>query len=166
MKEYENFYDREDISVFGLDPLHNYGLQRRIYEVKDMYPDDTRKQMEVIREYCSLDWPCDWDGPIDKKIIDYVGLQNRTKEAMCAVYKEFTVIPKSQSQLKFIVRAFYYEGKRWFYWWDMYKNNEVVQCGLEFFPWCDHPASYLIFATKLNQSPLMCTDEFKHIRQE
>lgn len=158
--EYGNFYEREDIFFMGLDPLKNYTIQEVIKRAIKNFPNDPLQQKELIQKECSLYWPIEIDDP---EIIEYVGLQEYTKDAMKDVYKEYNV--QVVPDIHCIVRAFYYQEKKWFYWWDMYKNSQLFKTGLEFFPWRDHPASYIIFATDPTQPPLMCTESFKHIRQ-
>lgn len=161
MQEYNNFYSREDISFMGCDPLEHYGIQKRVNDARQHYPYDIEKQREIVENECSYDWPIEI---IDPHIIKMAGLQNKTKEAMKDIYKEYNVFLSSSK--KCIVKAFYYQGKRWFYWWDMYEYSTRIRSGLEFFPWCDHAVSYLIFATDPNQSPLICSEPFKSIKKE
>lgn len=158
--EYGNFYEREDIFFMGLDPLRNYSLQAVITRARESYPTNPLRQKELVQQECSYYWPTEIDDP---KIIEYAGLQKYTKNAMRDVYKEHNI--QVAPNINCLVKVFYYQEKKWFYWWDMYKNSQLIKTGLEFFPWCDHPASYIIFATDPTQSPLMCTESFKHIRQ-
>ena len=158
--EYGNFYEREDIFFMGLDPLMNYSLQAVITRARENYPTNPLLQKELVQKECSYYWPTEIDGP---EIIEYAGLQKYTKNAMRDVYKEHNI--QVAPNINCLVKVFYYQEKKWFYWWDMYKNSQLIKTGLEFFPWCDHPASYIIFATDPTQSPLMCTEPFKHIRQ-
>ena len=158
--EYGNFYEREDIFFMGLDPLMNYPLQAVITRARENYPTNPLRQKELVQEECSYYWPTEIDDP---EIIEYVGLQEYTKAAMRGVYKEYNI--QVAPNINCLVKVFYYREKKWFYWWDMYKNSQLIKTGLEFFPWFDHPASYIIFATDPTQSPLMCTEPFKHIRQ-
>lgn len=158
--EYGNFYEREDIFFMGVDPLMNYSLQAVITRARENYPTNPLRQKELVQKECSYYWPTEIDDP---EIIEYAGLQKYTKNAMRDVYKEHNI--QVAPNINCLVKVFYYQKKRWFYWWDMYKNSQLIKTGLEFFPWCDHPASYIIFATDPTQSPLMCTEPFKHIRQ-
>lgn len=158
--EYGNFYEREDIFFMGVDPLMNYSLQAVITRARENYPTNPLRQKELVQEECSYYWPTEIDDP---EIIKKAGLQKYTKYAMRDVYKEHNI--QVAPNINCLVKAFYYQEKKWFYWWDMYKNSQLIKTGLEFFPWCDNPASYIIFATDPTQSPLMCTEPFKHIRQ-
>lgn len=160
MKEYNNFYEREDIYFMATDPLANYELQKIILRARDLFPMDTQKQKEMVKRECAYYWPTEIADP---EIIRRAGLQERTKEAMKNVYKEFRIRPSHS--ISVLVKAFYYQDKKWFYWWDMYKNSQLTGSGLEFFLWLGHPASYLIFATEQNQSPLLYGESFKGIRQ-
>ena len=165
MKEYENFYEREDIAFRGLDPLRNYTLQTSITRARESFPDNIQKQTEIVKHECSTYWPFEIRYPnASVEQIRRARLFNyNTKEKMSDVYKEFNITLGNSTHVE--VKAFYYQEKKWFYWWDMYKNDMIIKSGLEFFPWCDHPASYLIFATEPTQSPLMCTEPFKQVRQ-
>lgn len=158
--EYGNYYERAEV-FRGYDFLANYDIQREITRAKSDFPDNFQKQRDLVRRECSHDWPVGIDDPA---LIRRAGLQNRTKDAMRDVYKEYNV--QLAPDMGCLVRAFYYQDKRWFYWWDMYQNYQLIRTGLEFFPFDDHPASYIFFATDPKQSPLMCTAPFKHIRQE
>lgn len=159
MQEYNNFYQREDISFLGCDPLEHYDIQKLINNVRIKYPRDIEQQKEIILRECTYYWPTEITNP---EIIRVAGLQNRTKDAMKDIYKEYRV--NISPSIYCMVKAFYYQGKRWFYWWDMYKDSNLFKSGLEFFPWYNHPATYLIFATDPTQSPLICTEPFKHIK--
>lgn len=139
MKEYNNFYEREDIYFMATDPLANYKLQKIIYRARDLFPMDTQKQKEMVKRECAYYWPTEIADP---EIIRRAGLQERTKEAMKNVYKEFRVQPSPS--ISVLVRAFYCQDKKWFYWWDMYKDSKLAKSGLEFFPWNDLPGSYNI----------------------
>lgn len=164
MKEYENFYEREDIAFIGLDPLRNYNLQTIITRAREYFPDNIQKQTEIVKDECSKYWPVEVRHPeVSIEIIRRAGLINQTKERMKDKYKEYKIA--LDNRIHIAVKAFYYQEKKWFYWWDMYKNDMIIKSGLEFFPWCDHPVSYLIFATEPTQSPLMFTEQFKQVRQ-
>lgn len=159
MQEYNNFYQREDICFLGCDPLEHYDIQKLIINARIKYPHDIEKQKEIIVKECSYYWPIEIS---DYDILKRAGLLNRTKEAMKDTYAEYCV--NLSPSVHCVVKAFYYQEKRWLYWWDMYKDSNLFKSGLEFFPWHNHPATYLIFATDLNQSPLICTEPFKNIK--
>lgn len=160
MKEYGNFYDRDDLAIGALDPLYSCELQRMITYVKDKFPLDVEKQKEVVMRECSHYWPMDLKNVSKEQKILWGW---KDKEDMKDVYKEYII--EVSSNMTCVVKAFKYQGKKWFYWWDIYQNSQLIKSGLEFFPWYNHPASYIIFATELTQAPLMYTEQFKHIRQ-
>lgn len=139
-KEYNNYYCREDIAFNGLDPLRNYDLQKKIDDSNIFYPNDINEQREYVMSECRLFWN-ETNGYEEKRIV----LSNYTHV---------------------IVKSFYYQNKRWFYWWDMYVNGQLSKTGLEFFPTAGHSCSYLIFATSNDQSPLMMGKEFIKLRKE
>lgn len=139
-KEYNNYYYREDIAFNGLDPLRNYDLQRMIDDSNKFYPNDINKQREYVMSECSSFW-------------------NETNG-----YEENRIDLSNYTHV--IVKSFYYQNRRWFYWWDMYVNGQLFKTGLEFFPTAGHICSYLIFATSNDQSPLMMGKEFIKLRKE
>ena len=163
MHEYGNFYDREDTYFLGSDILRSYELQHVINEARTRYPDNFEKQKELVEKECSYYWPIE-DRNID--VLKFAGLLERSQDYMVQnnLYKQFDI--KLSPVTHCVVRAFYYQEKRWFYWWDLYNDSTIQKSGLEFFPWKDHPATYIIFATTLDQSPLICTEQFKHVRQD
>lgn len=169
MREYSNYYDREWISLNGWDLLENYEIQRVINDARNDYPQDIKKQCEIVKRTCHYYWPPENIDDFSIEIRKRAGLpldanQNIMKDESGEVtYQKFLV---NLSQVSVEVKAFYYEDKRWFYWWDMYKGAIKIKSGLEFFPYRDHPASYLIFATDETQSPILCTKDFKNIRLE
>ena len=154
MKEYNNFYDREDV------PLHWYSLVELCDTIQREYPDNIQEQKISVLKECNKYWPLEVRCPNRKDIALKGG---STKVSMKDVYKEYTI--ELSSNTTCIVKAFKYQKKRWYYWWDLYVNEELSKSGLEIFPWFDHPASYIIFATEPTQSPLMCTEPFRDIRQ-
>ena len=163
MHEYGNFYERENTYFMGSDLLRNYQLQHVINEAIIRYPDNFEKQRDLVKKECSHYWPIE---DISIEDFKYTSLLERTQDNMVQnqLYKQFDI--KLPPAIHCIVRAFHYQEKRWFYWWDIYNNSTLVRSGLEYFPWSGHPATYIIFATTKNQSPLICTEPFKHIRQD
>ena len=152
--EYDNYYSREDV------PLHWYSLVELCDTIRMEYPDNIHEQKNAVLKECSKYWPLEVCCPNRKDIALKGG---STRESMKAVYKEYTINLSSNTTC--IVKAFKYQKKRWYYWWDLYVNAELFNSGIEIFPWFDSPASYIIFATKPTQSPLLCTEHFRNIRQ-
>ena len=75
MKEYENFYEREDIAFMGLDPLRNYNLQTIITRAREYFPDNIQKQIEIVKDECSKYWPVEVRHPeVSIEIIRRAGL--------------------------------------------------------------------------------------------
>lgn len=155
MKEYNNFYEREDV------PLHWFTLQETCDSIKREYPDNVQEQKTVLLKECSKYWPLEVRFP-DRRDIALKG--GSTRESMKEVYKEFLI--KLSSDRSCSIKAFKYQKKKWYYWWDMYQDSQLIRSGLEIFPWYNSPASYLIFATEQDQSPLLCGESFKYISQE
>lgn len=132
MKEYNNYYAKEDIGLAYLridsEVLHQIDKTKKDYSSGTL---KTRK--DVISRYCH------------SFSNDTVAVSGKCFVKVETLYDEW--------------------DKIWLYWWDMFIDNELKKSGLEYFPWHDNGASYLLFATDENQVPLMCTPQFKGFRK-
>lgn len=154
MKEYGNFYTREDIG--WAYPSENYQIMRFIKTVQQEFPNERMKQRNWLEERIKpLFWPTDIT---DERILKRAGLTKRTETEMTSrgVYSKHVVYVSSDCQVE--VKAFF-DNHMWFYWWDRFFKGSLSS-SIEFFPWLDHPASYILFATDAKQSPLLCTPLF------
>lgn len=59
------------------------------------------------------------------------------------------------NNMKLEIKAFKYNGIM-YYWWDLISDKEDwVAAGLEFYPFADDDASFVIFATREGQGPFV-----------
>lgn len=163
MREYGNFYAREDLGVLLAPALENFNVVRFIKTALSKFPNDSLRQRNWLENvFRTHYWPV--SGKSD--FLDLAGLSDRTEEKLVAkgVYSKQVLDISSNNRIE--VRAFYEEdNQRWFYWWDLSIESKFVKSALEFFPWNNHPASYVLFASDATQTPLMCTEQFKTIRK-
>lgn len=155
MQEYGNYYSKEDIG--WVYPSENYEVLSLIRTAQQKFPTDRMQQRNWVEERIkSYFWP-DEESPLE--LLEYAGLADKTKSAMKSrgVYSENVI--SISSSCRVVVKAFYEDTHMWFYWWDRYLNGKISSA-IEFFPWNDHPASYVLFATDAQQSPLLCTKPF------
>lgn len=163
MKEYGNYYAREDLGVLLASALEDFNVMRHIKTAQVKFPSDRQCQRNWLEDIFRANY---WPVSANSDCLELAGLTNRTEKELVSngVYSNQVIDISSNSWVE--IKAFYEEdNQRWFYWWDLFRDKKLIKSALEFFPWNNHPASYVLFAVDPCQTPLMCTEIFKSVRK-
>lgn len=130
-----------------------------IYKYDNIIPEEmVYRPVNYLTQEIDKAFSCDDASPYQLRNVVYNAVDILYREDSNS--KTITRCLKGTS-MKILIRAFKYNA-RWYYWWDLVDGNEQwIAAGLEFYPFVDDKASFVLFATRIGQSPFIWRENIR-----